>query len=226
MRFRVGMSDRGGCFTGATFILAATLLIILASISMAEDTPLVQIKLVCQDLNGTPIQTVKVEDEFRIAISVQDLRPAGTYVPLDGQYAGQMRTLQRGVYATYFKLYFDQNITSEAYPLDTRPSSVVYMNGYNQMTRKVITDNYILLGSGRTTGNGPGTREIILCYVYLQANMPGIQTFAIKVDNMLSPMEDTLLYQNQISMTAPPPDPRARSWQIVTKPASVTVVPK
>jgi large repetitive protein len=110
------------------------------SINVIEE-PSVQISLSAVSLAGLPITTIGVGEQFKVQVTVQDLRPS---------------TERTGVFAAYFDLLFDSNIIE---PIATNPITHVDPYDNDQSgTVEVGLINELGAFSSRTSPLGPDSR--------------------------------------------------------------------
>jgi hypothetical protein len=131
-------------------------------------------------------QTLKLGQNYELALIVQDLRPEGTWTPTWGQNAGKPQDRPRGVFAAYVKADFD------AYALYPRTVnfSPTYMGGRKAA---LTTRGYLVLGAFGSL-HPLGSFPIEVARARVTARKLGTHEIKLSVLGLQSPAYDTLVY--------------------------------
>jgi hypothetical protein len=137
--------------------------------------------LEAQDLAGNPITTINIDQDFKLAVFVQDVR-----VPPPA--------LGSGVFAAYTNILYNADLATIA------PSqSIVYGDFFNFVrTGDLNTDGQIAAaGASTTNSTPPGNARQFLYSVVVHADAAGTLTFTSSADS--TPGHDTLLFLSDVA---------------------------
>lgn len=203
-----------------------SLLILLLATSVNAQT--VKYRLACIHAEyDDPIEVVKVGELFRLVLYTQDLREEGTFTALDGNFAGQERPLNLGVYSAYCFVNHDPKLSKPYLSSPTIPlvKMVEFKNGYSGDPKATLTGTRVKLGALRYPGPGQGNAETEVCRFKWIAVAEGVQTFHVSFTGLAYPMDDTLIYQNLVRYTDVL-DTRVKPSDIATTPVALTIQPR
>lgn len=167
--------------------------------TMVGDTwsdDLVKIRLETTDLNGNPISSVFVGQEYQVRAYVYDKRVAGVDVP----------AADKGVYAVNFDLLYYANMTyvkrDASNPLGF---AVDWSSDFNQVRKGSVAVEYTIdeigaiIDNNRTVaGNRPGNVEQLVWVVNMIATAPGNAVF--RTDPYDSSLSDVALIEPTIQV--------------------------
>jgi len=143
----------------------------------------------CQPGTDIVVSQVKVGQKFDLVMSVQDLRPAGTY--FNPNY-GLTLAKARGVFAAYTDILFNQNLVQ------------VNWNGGWVFSPQYPNGQFIQAGLNRidevgafaSSFSGLGTGLVEVVRINCTGRAIGINTFTPSFIKLEHPIHDTLVYGN------------------------------
>lgn len=199
--------------------LAALLVLALASVANAQAT--VRYTLAAyQPGTTTPVQTVKVGSTFDLAISVQDLRPPGTWT-----YKGAQEAKIRGVFAAYCDVLYvgsGMNLTGNAVPPERNFTfAPLYQNGTNvELLPNRLHDLGSFFAGDWTQGAGTDPVEVVRWNMTAKA----AGNYQVRmVFGSVSPWCNTLVFGNKGA--DPPEESYVAPQQITTSQPTLKIVP-
>jgi hypothetical protein len=194
----------------------------------AQSPKVVYSAAACQIGTSTKLTAMTVGQSFDLVLSVQDLRPSGTWsgmklvngLPTNGQWP-----LVRGVFSAYCDVRYDKALAKVTFADDSHPAWFVvcftfaarYPNNHLAADAADRIDNVGAFASA-ACGNQSLTE---VWRVRMTAKAAGSLVFYPDVSAVPHPQQNTLVYGND---SAIPPEPSyVAVEEIVTVPCAVTV---
>lgn len=199
----------------------AALLLLIGSVCHAQQV--VYTASVQQAGTSTKLTALTVGQSFDLVLSVQDLRPSGTWT----DWKGQVKPKERGVFAAYCDVAYDPKLAKITFYNSTSPKeylacftfSARFPNGPRAL---FATDRINDAGAFAMAFTG-NRAPVEVWRVRMTAKNPGALVFAPTVDQVARPECDTLVYGN---IGADPPEQSGVDTAgIVLIPCAVTVSP-
>lgn len=169
------------------------------------------------------LSALRVGQSFDLVLSVQDLRPSGTWV----NARGLSRAKVRGVFAAYCDVEFDASLAKLTYYSDGGPSDYLrcftFSSRYPNGTKAAFAEDRIDDVGAFATAFGGNQAAVEVWRVRMSAKNPGGLVFTPSVDQVPHPACDTLVYGN---IAADPPEQSyVAPGDVVLIPCAVTVSP-
>jgi hypothetical protein len=186
---------------------------------------------VCQTGTSTKLTSMKVGQVFDLVLSVQDLRPSGTWngtKRVNGIDVTGMWPLVRGVYAAYCDVLYDKSLAKLVFYDDRHPQSFIgcfkftdgYVNGPPQAFDAPDRINDV---GAFTSSFGGNTAPVEVWRATMIAKKAGSLVFQPDLSDVSHPKCDTLVYGND---SVSPPEPSCvPASEVVLVPCAVTVSP-
>lgn len=192
------------------------------SVASGQDvTPTVRYSVKVVDAQYSPVMAIKPNRPYWLILTAKDLRPEGTYVATFGNFAGQERNLDRGVFAAYVFIQYDQ-----AFKPDMKRSAQ-FRNSYSNGTVATDDANGFMVGGFGGLGPGTGSTEVEVVRIpVMSADVFKTSTAFAKpsIAGLKMPHYQTLVYANY---AANPPEFRSEVFpaEIVLEAAVVSLQP-
>lgn len=178
-------------------VIGGLVVLLLCALSHAAE---VRIATHCYKPGGTtPIVTVHVGHDFDLAVTVQDLRPAGFYY---NPYSGETLPLIRGAYSAYVDVVYPKKLVE----IKSQPQ----FGAYSSKTAWLYNRGRISDLGGISSGwGGFGNDPVELARVRMRARKAGMATFQPDsvTQHKSHPYDDTAMFGNDLA--SPPEFSRA-----------------
>lgn len=171
----------------------------------------------------TKLTALTVGQAFDLSLSVQDLRPSGTWT----DWKGQVKPRVRGVFAAYCDVVYDPKLAKLAFYNSTSPKEYLacftfaprFPNGLKATAAPDRINDAGAFASSFTGNRAP----VEVWRVRMIAKSPGALVFTPAVDQVQQPDCATLVYGN---IGAEPPEQSFMALdEILVIPCAVTVSP-
>ncbi len=212
--------------------IATLICLVLCSLSQAQQVSYTA--AVTAIGTNTRLTALRVGQSFDLVLSVQDLRPSGTWngtklVRIGNELVSVTKDwqLESGVFAAYCDVRFDRELAKVTYYSGGGPAeylgcftfSARYPNGPKA---SFATDRINDVGAFATAFTGNST-PVEVWRVRMTSKNPGALVFSPTVDQVPHPACDTLVYGN---IAADPPEQSyVAPGEVVLIPCAVTVSP-
>jgi hypothetical protein len=175
----------------------------------------------CQIGTNTKLTAMTVGQSFDLVLTVQDLRPSGTWT----DDHGVKKPLVRGVFAAYCDVLYDKHLAKLTQADASHPEwflgCFTFKNGYVNGQRASDAADRINGAGAFTSAFGGNQSPVEVWRVRMTCRAPGSLVFKPDVSELSRPACDTLVYGNDNA--TPPEASYVGPGEVVLIPCAVTV---